>query len=97
MIGLLDMLPQYLGLKCEYSLEHVVCNLFEYYREREAALRGYNFNTHAFVYLDKKAENGFYELINVLQELNYSCVVCGEEYDCMPSMETYMRHNTSHC
>ena len=92
--NLLRLLPQFLGLRCEYSLNDVVRGLFGDLRESEVKRKNLNPCYHVYLYVDRDTEHNTDEVADALRGLNYSCIICGEEYDCMPSLEMYHSHLT---
>lgn len=82
---ILSVVPQYFGLTCEISLNEVVRRLFS--NVSEECLDDIR------IFVVNRGDDNFNTIINILaNELEYSCVLCGDYCGRLPPMEVYMQH-----
>jgi len=81
---ILDMLPHYVGLKCEISLDNMVRELILNNSLDYLCDMGYS-------YLDD-GDDSYNIIIAEMLKLNCSCLLCDEDYDTFPSLEVYNAH-----
>lgn len=85
MSSVIKIIPQFMGLVCEPSLINVFRRLF-------LDLPHNSFDKYGWFHVDY-GDDDFNNLINVLlNELEYSCVLCEDYYDTFPSIEIYLQH-----
>ena|SRR6185369_6758329 len=81
----LSVVPQYFGLTCEISLNEVVRKLFSDVSEECLDVRR--------IFIVDYGDDNFNTIINILaNELEYSCVLCGDYCGRLPPVDVYIQH-----
>jgi len=97
MENILNVMPQFIGLSCRNSVMYSQNNksvliqlLGELFSHPLPEIK----NTSMSHTIEPET-NDFYLLLDALYGLNYSCIMCGEEYEQFPSKELYASHMRS--